>query len=419
MLVLTNISQVLTLQGPAPPRLRDAMDAVGAIPDGALVIRGEEIVWVGAARDLPEPERGATVIDGRGRALVALPGFVDAHTHPVFAGTRVNEYDARARGATYQEIAAAGGGIRASTRQLRGASLQDLATTVEHYFGLFLAHGTTTIEAKTGYGLSAADEMKSLEVLAALRSRSPLEAVPTLLAAHDVPDEHRDSRDEYVRQVREEMIPRAASGGRARFCDVFCEEGYFTVEESRAILTAARVAGLGLRIHAEELGPSGGARLAAELRVSSADHLEWIDPAGIDGLARAGTVATLLPGVTFNLGLRHYAPARSLVAAGVPVALATDFNPGSCFTPNLQAILSIACSQLRLSPAEAVTAATINAAYSLGLSGRIGSLEPGKQADVVLMDVSDYREIPYLFGVNHCAATIKRGSIVVNRLEET
>ena len=225
------------------------------------------------------------------------------------------------------------------------------------------------------------------------------------------------SRSEYVRRLIEEMFPLVAREGLAQFCDVFCDVGYFTVDESRAILRAARQAGLGLRIHADQLAHSGGAMLAAELGAISADHLECIGSRDIQALLKAGTVATLVPGVTFNLGLAHYPPARKLIDAGVPVALATDFNPGSCFTLNMQIILSISCSQMKMTPAEAITAATLNGAYALGLSDKIGSLEEGKQADIVLMNAADYREIPYFFGVNHCALTIKKGNIVINRLE--
>jgi len=419
MLVLKNIAQVITLQGPPPPRCGDAMEQLGIIENGAIVIRAERIEWVGPTRDLPDrkPDGQLEIVDGLGLKLLALPGFVDSHTHPVFAGTRANEYDLRARGKSYQEIAQAGGGIRASVRQLRTATLNQLADRAERHFRQFLSHGTTTIEAKSGYGLSLEDEMKSLEALALLKTRSRLEVVPTFLGAHAVPEEHESTRGDYVRLLVEEMIPRVAREGLAQFCDVFCDAGYFTVEESRTILLAARQAGLGLRIHAEELARTGGARLAAELGAASADHLEWIQQGDIKALKKAGTVATLLPGTAFNLGLKRYAPARKLIAAGVPVALATDFNPGSCFTLNMQIILSIACSQMKMTPAEAITAATVNGAHSLGISDRLGTIEEGKQADIVLMDVADYRELPYFFGVNHCVLTVKKGNVVINRLE--
>lgn len=421
MLLIKNIGQVITLRGGPAPRCGRSMTELGIIENGAILVRAEHIGWVGPTKEVPVRARGARFItfDGVGLDLVALPGFVDCHTHPIFGGTRADEYDLRCQGKSYQEIAAAGGGIRASVRQLRAASPDQLANRADGYFRQFLAHGTTTIEAKSGYGLSLDDELKSLQVLVALRGRNRLETVPTFLGAHDVPDEMRASREEYVRRIIEEMIPRVAQEGLARFCDVFCDTGYFTVEEARAILQAAKQAGLALRVHADQLAHSGGARLAAELGAISADHLEWIEDYDIEVLRTAGTVATLVPGAAFNLGLTRYPPARKLIEAGVPVALATDFNPGSCFTLNMQLILSIACSQMRMTPAEAITAATLNAAYSLGLSERLGSLEEGKQADIVLMNVPDYREIPYFFGVNHCVVTIKKGNIVVNRLERT
>ncbi len=419
MLVLKNIAQVITLQGPPPPRRGAAMGELGIIENGAIVIRAERIEWVGPTRELPfrEPNGHCEIVDGLGLKLLALPGFVDAHTHPVFAGTRADEYELRAQGKSYQEIAQAGGGIRASVRQLRAATLNQLVERAEPLFRQFLSHGTTTIEAKSGYGLSLADERKMLEALAVLRGRSRLEVLPTFLGAHAIPEEHEGTRGEYIRVLVEEMIPAVAKEGLALFCDVFCDKGYFTVDESRTILRAARQAGLGLRIHAEELARTGGAKLAAELGAMSADHLEWIQQSDIKALAKAGTTATLLPGTAFNLGLDRYPPARKLIAAGVPVALATDFNPGSCFTLNMQIILSIACSQMKMTPAEAITAATINGAHSLGISERLGIIEAGKQADIVLMDVADYRELPYYFGINHCVLTVKRGNVVVNRLE--
>jgi len=255
-------------------------------------------------------------------------------------------------------------------------------------------------------------------MMAALRSRNRLEIVPTFLGARAFSEELVNSRAEYIREITEVMIPRAAQEGLAQFCDVFCEEDHFTVEEARSILLAARKAGLGLRIHAEKYSRCGGARLAAELGARSADHLGWIDDADIEALRRAGTVATLLPGTSFNLGAMHYAPARKLIAAGVPVALASNFNPISCYTMNMQLILAIACTQMQMTPAEAITAATINSAFSLGVSDRLGTLEEDKQADIVVMDISDYRELPYFFGINHCVVTIKKGNIVINRLEQ-
>ena len=420
MLLLRNIAQVVTLAGGPIPRTGNSMSDLGIIENGSILVRGDRIVWVGPTRDLPVREPGIRyqTLDGVGLDLLALPGFVDSHTHPVFRGTRVEEYDLLIQGRSYEEIAAQGGGIMASVERLRAATVNQLIESTERHFRHFLSHGTTTIEAKSGYGLTVEDEIKSLQVLAALGGRNKLEIVPTFLGAHAVPAEYAGSRAEYIRKITDEMIPRVAREGLAQFCDVFCEKGYFSVDEARSILTAAKNAGLGLRVHADELTHSGGSKLAAEMGARSADHLLHIDDADIDAMKKAGTVATLLPGTAFNLGLRHYAPARKLIAAGVPVAIATDFNPGTCFTLNMQLILAFACTQMRMTPAEAITAATVNSAYSLGISDRLGTLEEGKQADIVLMDVPDYRELPYFFGINHCVVTIKRGNVVINRLEQ-
>ena len=421
MLVLKDIAQVITMAGGPAPRCGAGMRELGILRNGAVIIRGGRIAWVGPSQDLPvELSNGACLeLSGGGRELLAMPGFVDAHTHAVFADHRVDEYELRCQGKSYEDIAAAGGGIRASVGSVRRASIGELVNRTEPRFRRFLEHGTTTIEAKSGYGLSTDEELKILRAIAALRDVSCLEVVPTFLGAHAIPEERRGSRRAYIDEVVHEMIPRVAGEGLARFCDVFCDRGYFTVDEAREVLAAARSAGLGLRIHADELGHTGGTQLAAELGASSADHLEWADEADIEALRAAGTVATLLPGTAFNLGLSRYPPARKLIEAGVPVALATDFNPGSCYTPNMQLILSMACTQLKMTPAEAVTAATLNGAYSLGISDRLGSIEEGKQADITLMDTPDYREIPYLFGVNHCVAVVKQGRIVVNRMEQS
>jgi imidazolonepropionase len=396
------------------------MSDLGIIENGAVLIHADRIVWVGHTKDIPVRDAGTRyqTLDGIGLDLIALPGFVDCHTHPVFDGGRAEDYDLRIQGMSCEEIAAAGGGIAASITQMRSATVNQLLERIEGRFRQFLSHGTTTIEAKSGYGSGWEEEIKNLQMLAALRSRSRLEVVPTFLGAHSVSQAPTNSRAEYIREIIEVMIPRVAQEGLAQFCDVFCEEAHFTVEEARSILLAGRKAGLGLRVHAEKLAHSGGAKLAAELGARSADHLQWIDDSDIGALKRSGTVATLLPGTSFNSGSMHYAPARKLIAAEVPVALASNFNPISCFTMNMQIILAIACTQMRMTPAEAITAATVNSAYALGISEKLGTLEENKQADIVLMDVSDYRELPYYFGVNHCVVTIKKGNIVINHLEQ-
>ena len=388
------------------------------IEDGALLARGGIIAAVGVSETVErEASNEARRIDANQR--VVMPGFVDAHTHPVFAGTRADEYEMRAAGLTYQEIARAGGGIRSSVRKTRAATEDELFEMALPRIRWFLKHGTTTIEAKSGYGLTVEDELKILRVIRRLAIETPIETVPTFLGAHEIPDEYRNtddpaaSRASYIRLVMDEMLPRVVSEGLAEYCDIFCESHVFNVEESRLVLQRARELGLGVRFHADQLSLCGCSRLAAEIGAATADHLEWIDEEGIETLRAAGVLAVLLPGAVFNLGLTRYAPARQMIEAGVGVVVATDFNPGSSPTPSMQMILSIACTQMRMTPAEAITASTINAAYSLNRGERIGSLEPGKQADIVIFDCPDYRQIPYFFGVNHVATVIKRGSIVV------
>ncbi len=417
-LLITNASQMVTLAGPDRARVGQEMLDLEIIEDGAILVRGEIIAAVGASADV-EREAGneARRIDANHK--VVMPGFVDAHTHPVFAGTRADEYEMRAAGFTYQEIAAAGGGIRSSVRKTRAATESELFEMTLPRINWFLKHGTTTAEAKSGYGLTVEDELKILRVIRRLATETPLEMVPTFLGAHEIPDEYRDtddpatSRENYIRLVTDEMLPRVASERLAEYCDIFCESHVFNVEESRRVLGRARELGLGIRFHADQLSLCGCGRLAAELGAATADHLEWIDEEGIELLRASGVLAVLLPGAVFNLGLTRYAPARQMIEAGVGVVLATDFNPGSSPTPLMQMILSIACTQMRMTPAEAVTAATINAAYSLNRGERIGSLEPGKQADIVIFDCPDYRQIPYFFGINHVATVIKRGQVVV------
>ena len=393
------------------------MRELAIVTNGGLLVRDGVIVALGSSSGMewlagPDAKR----LDAGGR--VVMPGFVDAHTHPVFAGTREDEYEMRAEGLSYQQIAESGGGIRATVRSTRAASEDDLFELAAPRVRRMLEYGTTTIEAKSGYGLTLEDELKILRVIRRLNSETPLTLVPTFLGAHEIPDEYRGDypgqrRADYVRLLMDEMLPHVAVQRLARFADIFCESHVFALEESRHILSRARQLGLGLRLHVDQLTWGGGAQLAAELSAITADHLEWIDEDGIEKLAAAGVAAVLLPGAVFNLGLTRYAPARALIDRGVAVALATDFNPGSSPTLSMQMVLAIACTQMRMTPAEAITAATINAAYTLDLGHRAGSLEPGKHADVVVFDVDDYRQIPYFFGVNHVVATVKMGEIVV------
>jgi imidazolonepropionase len=399
-LAVLNCSQLVTLAGAKRPRANGDLRQLSIVEDGAMLVRGGEIEAVGRRREIESLINDGTEVIDAGRRVV-MPGFVDAHTHPVFAGIRANEFEQRTTGATYREIAARGGGIRSTVRATRNASLNDLVKAGKRYAQWFLRCGTTTIEAKSGYGLTVEDELKILRAIKQLNEETPLRYVPTFLGAHDIPSEYRSRRETYVSLVINEMLPRVAQDKLAEYCDVFCETDVFTTDESWQILSAARCQGLGLRVHADQLSMSGGAKLAAELGAATADHLEHADAAGILALKAAKVQPVLLPGSVYALGSNRYPPAREMIDAGLAVVLATDFNPGSSPTPSLPMILSLACTQMKMTPAEALTAATINAAYSLGRGDEIGSLEKGKRADFVIHDCEDYRELAYFFGIEH------------------
>ncbi len=388
------------------------MGELGIIPDGGVLTEGEKISSAGASRALEREAlwRRAEAIDCRGR--VVMPGFVDSHTHLIFAGGRVNDYELRLQGKTYQEIAEAGFGIQSSAQKVREASADELQNQASALLAQFAAHGTTTIEVKSGYGLEIDQEMKILRAIQSLQKATKLELVPTLMALHAVPSSYRDRRAEYVEEVATRLVPQVAGAGLAEFIDCFCDRGAFSVEDCRRVLEAGKRHGLIPRIHAEQLAHTGAARLGIELGAASADHLDMLKGADFRALGRSNIIATLLPGANFHLGLRFYAPARALIEYGAAVALATDFNPGTSPTLNMQFILSLACAQMRMTPAEAITAATINGACAVRRGERLGSIEAGKQADLVVMDVDDYREIPYYFAVNHCMMTVKRGRAI-------
>ncbi len=416
---VVNCAQLVTLAGSAGPRTGAALRDLAIIADGAMLIENGRIEQVGTRAEI---ERligsGHAVIDA-GRRVV-MPGFVDAHTHPVFAGNRAAEFEQRTEGASYAEIAAAGGGIRSTVRETRAATEDQLLAATSRYVSWFHAGGTTTIEAKSGYGLTLEDECKMLRVI---RRVTELRCVPTFLGAHEIPDEFRGRPSEYADLVIHEMLPvvskgasRGASKGAgerlAEYCDVFCEPGIFSIEESRRVLSSARSLGLGLRMHADQLSDSGAAALAAELQAATADHLEHTSARGILALQAAGVQPVLLPGSVYALGSALYPNARDMIQSGLAVVLATDFNPGSSPTPSMPMILSLACTQMKMTPAEAITAATINAAHSLGRGHEIGSLEPGKRADFVIYDGGDYREIAYFFGVPSVQAVYVEGRLV-------
>lgn len=413
-LAILHASQLVTLAGPERPRTGSELSDLSIVPDGGMLVSDGAILATGPSDIIEKQISDDTeVVDATGR--VVLPGFVDAHAHPVFAGNRLDEFEMRARGATYEDIAAGGGGIRSTVRKTRAATEDQLLAQAIKHADWFLRCGTTTVEAKSGYGLSVEDEMKILRVVRRLNKETVIEFVPTFLGAHAIPEDFQSAPDRYVRLVIDEMIPRIADERLAEFCDIFCERGYFDVETSRKILNTASERGLGIRMHADQLTNGGGAELAAELGAVTADHLEQTEAPGITAMKRAGVQPVLLPGSVYALGKTRYPRAREMIEAGLAVVIATDFNPGSSPTPSMQMILSFAATQMKMTPAEGVTAATINAAYSLRRGDLIGSLEPGKRANFVLFDCEDYRELAYYFGVPQTHSVYVRGQRVYPR----
>jgi imidazolonepropionase len=413
-LLISGASQLLTLRA-SGPRRGDCLSNLGLVKDGALLVRDGLIAAVGTRAEvetLPEA-RGAEKLDLGGR--VALPGFVDSHTHLIHAASRAEEYELKIAGASYEEIARKGGGILNSVKRLREMTSEALKKRALAALKEFAAHGTTTLEAKSGYGLDVASELKILRLHKELAAEQLLEIVSTFLGAHVVPAEFRGKAggaERYIQLMEQNMLPEIGESRLAEFCDVFCDRGAFTVEQAKRVLQAGRQWGLAPRLHAEQLSRTGATRLAILLRAASCDHLEHVNKGDIQALGKSETVATLLPGCDFHLGLEQYAPARALIDAGAIVSVATDYNPGTSPTLSMPMILSLACTQLRMTPAEAIAAATINGAYALRRGESIGSLEVGKQADIAVFEVADYREIPYYFGVNHCWMTVKRGRVI-------
>jgi imidazolonepropionase len=413
-LLIRGASQIVTVGGRAPRRGK-ALSDIGIVRDGALLLRDGFIYAVGPAAKIErlKESKSAEALDLGGR--VVLPGFVDSHTHLIHAASRAEEYELKIQGVGYEEIARKGGGILNSVNKLRGATAQDLKARAQVFLERFAEHGTTTIEAKSGYGLDLTSELRILSLHKELDAEQPLEIVSTFLGAHVVPAEYRNkpagTRD-YLHLLEQELIPEVAENGLAEYCDVFCERSAFSLAESRQVLLAGKKHGLRPRVHAEQLSNTGATRLGIALGAASCDHLEYLKPADIRALAKSNTVATLLPGCDFHLGLKQYAPARNLIDGGAIVALATDFNPGTSPTLSMPMVLALACTQLRITPAEAITAATLNSAFSLGRHQRTGSIEAGKQADLAVFEVADYREIPYYFGVNTCWLTMKRGEVI-------
>jgi len=413
-LLITGASQLLTLRG-SGARRGAALANLGIVKDGALLVRDGRIAAVGTRAKIEAmPEAGsAEKLDLGGR--VVLPGFVDSHTHLIHAASRAEEYELKIAGASYEEIARKGGGILNSVKKLRAATSEALKKRARCALTQFAAYGTTTIEAKSGYGLDVASELKILRLHRELAAEQPLDIVSTFLGAHVVPAEYRGTPEgakKYIELLTEKLIPEVAREKLAEFCDVFCDRGAFTRVQAEEILKVGKRNGLAPRLHAEQLTRTGATQLAVKVGAASCDHLEQVNSGDIAALAKSKTVATLLPGCDFHLGLGKYAPARKLIDAGAIVALATDYNPGTSPTMSMPMILSLACSQLRMTPAEAITAATVNGAYALRREKQIGSLTVGKFADLAVFEVADYREIPYYFGMNSCWMTMKRGVVV-------
>ena len=410
-LAVLHASHLVTLAGPNRPRVGCEMSELAIIHDGGMLIRDGKIDILGPSDEIEKNARGSEIVDARGR--VVLPGFIDAHTHLVFAGNRLDDFERRERGETYEQIAKAGGGIWSTVAETRAANDADLFTQAQKHAAWFLKGGTTTAEAKSGYGLTVEDELKILRVTRRLNQETLLEVVPTFLGAHAIPREDRESPERYVDLVINEMLPRVAKENLAEFCDVFCERGYFDLEQAREILVAAKKLGLKLRMHADQITNSGGAKLAAELNATTADHLEKTEGQGIAAMKSAGVQPVLLPGSVYALGSTFYPRAREMIDAGLAVVIATDFNPGSSPSPSMPMMLSLACTQMKMSPAEAIAASTINAAYSIGRGHKTGSLEIGKLANFAIFDCQDYRELAYWFGFSQTHSVYVRGRSVL------
>jgi imidazolonepropionase len=411
-ILVKNASELVTARGAGGnPKTKQDMEDLGIIRNGALAIEGREIVAVGETDEiLATVRRARTVIDATGK--VVLPGFVDCHTHLVFGGSREDEFIQKIEGRSYLEIMQRNGGIFSTVEKTRQelTSPRTLMNRAQAFLGKMLAFGTTTAEIKTGYGLSTESELGLLKLIAGLQESQPVDIVPTFLGAHAFPKEYENRKTDYIQLVLG-MLERVEAEGLAEYCDVFVEVGAFSPSEARTILEEAKKQGLKLKLHAGQFNNIGGAELGAELGATSIDHLDYISERGMEVMVEKKTVGVLLPGVPFHLMTNTYAPARKLIQAGVPIALATDFNPGSCPTLSMQMIIALACRQLKMTPAEAINAATINAAYALGRGDKIGSIEVGKNADIIVLDIPRHQQLPYWFGINLVTKVIKNGVI--------
>jgi len=411
-LTIKNANELLTIVGGSQkPLLGTQMKELGIIRNGGLAINKGRIVAVGKTEKIIRRFEGRESLDATGK--VVMPGFVDPHTHLVFAGSREDEFEMRLQGASYMEILRKGGGILKTVRETREASRTELVENCKKTLKVMVEHGTTTVEAKSGYGLNMKDEIKCLEVMKILNAKQPVEVVPTFLGAHAIPPEYKDNVDEYITLIINGMIPIIANRKLAEFCDVFCEKGVFSIEQSRKILLNGKRHGLMPKLHADEMTRLGGAELAAEIGAVSAEHLLFVSDKGMKMLAEKGVIATLLPGAVFSLMVGRYAEARKMIEFNVPVALGTDFNP-NCWIENLQTIIALACHQMKLTPAEAIVATTINAAHAINRAKEVGSLEVGKRADILILGVPNHKFLGYRHGVNLIDKVLKNGKIVVN-----
>jgi imidazolonepropionase len=410
-LLIYDAAQVLTIASPEGPKRGAAMNDLGIIPDGAVAIRDGRVLDVGPSAELRSQVRAARTLYAGGHLV--MPGFVDPHTHLVWAGDRADEFEMRVSGASYMQIMAAGGGIMNTVHSTRAASLNELIAQTRPRLERMLAHGTTTIEIKTGYGLNTEDELKQLKAIHQLQAQYPATLVPTFLGAHAVPAEYQDRPDEYLDLIVEEMLPTVVNEVEPpRFCDVFCDEGAFSLTQSRRVLRAAKALGLELKIHADEFKPLGGTRLAVELGATSADHLVCTPPEELELLAQSDTIAVALPGTPFGLGHHDYTPARAIIDENGALALATDCNPGTCWCESMPLMIALACRYMNMTPAEAISASTINAAHALGLGHEVGSLEAGKRADLLILDLPSYQHLAYRFGTNAVQAVVAGGQVV-------
>jgi imidazolonepropionase len=422
-LLIYDAAEVLTVASPDGPKRGEAMAALGVIHEGAVAIRDGRILDVGPSEELRSQVRAEQTLYAGGRVI--MPGFVDPHTHLVWAGERADEFEMRVGGATYIEIMAAGGGIMNTVRHTRAATVEDLLAQARPRLQRMLEHGTTTVEIKTGYGLTTRDELKQLEAIRRLQAESEVTIIPTFLGAHAIPAEYEGRAEAYTDLVIGEMLPavlreeqrnpvsqkKGGAGAPPLFCDVFCEDGAFSLEQSWRVLNAAQALGFGLKVHVDEFKALGGTSLAVEMGAISADHLVCTPPQEIERLAQSETIAVALPGTPFGLGHHEYTPARALIDAGAALALATDCNPGTCWCESMQLMIALACRYMSMTPAEAISAATINAAHAVGLGHEVGSLEAGKRADLLLLDVPSYRHLGYRFGTNLVGGVVLGGRL--------